>query len=300
MKSKSLRIILSGLLLVFVISALYRWLSRPSAESPAEMITVAETEEPPTAPPPRPALWLRSTTPRVTTAPAPIQPPAQPPQKLFVEWKGTWYPAEILASSDGSNYVHYTGYGPQWDEWVTAERMRYSTGESLATMPEVAAPEPAVQETSPETPSTETARMTPMPGDPVVRWGDRWWRAEVLQTDGDHSLIRYVGYGSEWDEWVGIDRFKVYSEEDARNSAPTEIVPQTTALPDPEANGTLVQGKLAKGDLLVEWGQQWWPSEILKQEGGNYFIHYKGYGDHWDEWVTAERLGIYSGDQQEE
>lgn len=139
-----------------------------------------------------------------------------------------------------------------------------------------------------------------MAGDPVVLWGDRWWRAEVLRTDGDHSLIRYVGYGAEWDEWVGTDRFKVYSEEDVRNSAPTETLPETTGLPDPEANGALVQGKPANGDLLVEWGQQWWPGEILKQEGENYFIHYKGYGDQWDEWVTSERLGVYSGDEPKE
>lgn len=139
-----------------------------------------------------------------------------------------------------------------------------------------------------------------MPGDPVVFWGGRWWRAEVLQTDGGHSLIRYVGYGAEWDEWVGTDRFKVYSEEDARINAPTETLPGTTALPNPEANRTLVQGEPAQGDLLVEWGQQWWPGEILKQEGENYFIHYKGYGNNWDEWVTPERLGIYSGDEQKE
>ena len=297
MKCKSLRIILSGLLLIFVISALSRWSSKPSVETPAEAVAVPETEELPTSPPTKPAVWFRSA-PRVTT-PVPIQPP-QPPQKLFVEWKGTWYPAEILASSDGSNYIHYTGYGPQWDEWVTAERMRFSIGEALAITPEVAAPEPTVPESSSEASSSEAVRMTPVPGDPVVLWGDRWWRAEVLQTEGDRSLIRYVGYGAEWDEWVGTDRFKVFSAEDVLDSAPAETLPETTGLVDPQANGTLVQGKPNQGDLLVEWGQQWWPGEILKHEGESYLIHYTGYGDHWDEWVSPERLGIYSGDEQKD
>jgi hypothetical protein len=143
--------------------------------------------------------------------------------------------------------------------------------------------------------------VTPQPGDPVVLWGNRWWRAEVLQTEGDQSLIRYVGYGAEWDEWVAADRFKVYSEEDARNNAQAETLPETTTVqeqPEPQVDHSpLVQGRPAKGDLLVEWGQKWWPAEILKQDGGNYFIHYKDYGEQWDEWVTQERIGTYSGDE---
>jgi hypothetical protein len=94
------------------------------------------------------------------------------------------------------------------------------------------------------------------------------WRADVLQTQGDKTLIRYVGYGPEWDEWVGADRFKVYSEEDTRNNAATATLPETTALVEPAINApSLVQGSPAKGDLLVEWGKQWWPAEILRQEG---------------------------------
>ena len=42
-------------------------------------------------------------------------------------------------------------------------------------------------------------------------------------------------------------------------------------------------------------GKQLSPAEILKQEGASYFIHYKGYGTNWDEWVTLERLGVHSG-----
>lgn len=43
---------------------------------------------------------------------------------LEVEWNGAWYPATILRG-DGDRYlIHYTGYGSNWDEWVTPGRMR--------------------------------------------------------------------------------------------------------------------------------------------------------------------------------
>jgi hypothetical protein len=119
----------------------------------------------------------------------------------------------------------------------------------------------------------------------MVHWGESWWRAEVLKTEQHQSLIRYVGYGQEWDEWVGPDRLKVYSEEDAAK--------MTLEGSD---NQPSIQGSPAKGDLLVEWGKQWWPAEVLRQENGQYFIHYKGYGSNWDQWVPMERMATYSGE----
>jgi hypothetical protein len=295
MKSnRFLRIIVVGSLLLFAIGALRQWL--PKHQATDQVVTIVETESKesataafqPAFTPLRSRTWSEPATQPLPAAPA--QALVQlPGQKLFVEWKGTWYPAEILASAAGSNFIRYTGYGSEWDEWVMDERMRHSDGDSVA-----AAEETAALPASPDVPSVATVRMTPEPGDPVVLWGNRWWRAEVLQTEDDHSLIRYVGYGAEWDEWVGTDRFKVYSVEDAVNSP----LPETIAGLEPQLDHSpVVQGSPARGDLLVEWGKKWWPAEILQQEGNDYFIHYKNYGSHWDEWVTPERIGIYSGDE---
>ncbi len=42
-----------------------------------------------------------------------------------VEWRGRWYPATVLEQRGGSHYlVHYDGYSEEWDEVVTAERIR--------------------------------------------------------------------------------------------------------------------------------------------------------------------------------
>jgi hypothetical protein len=41
-----------------------------------------------------------------------------------VQWKSRWYPATVLDVRDGIFYIHYTGYGSEWDEWVSAKRIR--------------------------------------------------------------------------------------------------------------------------------------------------------------------------------
>lgn len=45
-------------------------------------------------------------------------------EKVEVEWKKTWYAARILRVKGGSHYVSYTGYGKEWDEWVSSNRIR--------------------------------------------------------------------------------------------------------------------------------------------------------------------------------
>ena len=288
MKSKMLRIFVGVALLVLAAVALRQWRAGTATVAGPQGAAIAVSQEPPAQLRPQPLQSAR----RSTAVRAPVQPAPTTPQKLFVEWKGRWYPAEILGSSGGSNFIHYTGSDAQWDEWVTSERMRYWADDSVPSTATTG--ENTAEQTSP-------VRTTPMPGDFVVRWGDRWWRAEVLQANGDQFHIRYVGYGAEWDEWVGVDRFKKYSEEDAqkdRKDRLTESTAEATtlALPDPDTGPVpKIQGSPAVGDLLVQWGQQWWPAEILRQDGNSYLIRYKGYSDHWDEWITPERLGIFSG-----
>ncbi|WP_037083140.1 agenet domain-containing protein [Pseudoxanthomonas sp. J35] len=45
---------------------------------------------------------------------------------VSVLYAGTWYPAKVLDGPDrmGTCLVSYDGYGSNWDEWVSAQRMR--------------------------------------------------------------------------------------------------------------------------------------------------------------------------------
>lgn len=50
-------------------------------------------------------------------------------QPIKVEWEETWYPARILRSAEGFfHFVHYDGFGAEWDEWVTDRRIRPAAG----------------------------------------------------------------------------------------------------------------------------------------------------------------------------
>ncbi|HVS40543.1 MAG TPA: agenet domain-containing protein [Gemmataceae bacterium] len=96
-----------------------------------------------------------------------------------------------------------------------------------------------------------------------VEWHDEWWHAHILAVKDGKTLIRYGGYGPEWNEWVGPDRIRAYK-------------------PPPEfAAGVAVQ---------VEWGGKWWPAKVLEGRLGLHKVHYDDYGDEWDEWVGPKRI----------
>jgi hypothetical protein len=46
-------------------------------------------------------------------------------KKCTIEWEGGWYPGEMLQQNGGKYFVHYTGYGNDWDEWVGAARIKF-------------------------------------------------------------------------------------------------------------------------------------------------------------------------------
>lgn len=56
-----------------------------------------------------------------TELPTAITP--SPGEAVFVEWKGSWWPAKVLKVSKGSYRIHYDGYGPEWDEDVVPARL---------------------------------------------------------------------------------------------------------------------------------------------------------------------------------
>ncbi len=98
-------------------------------------------------------------------------------EKAEVEWKGKWYNAKVLKTSDDKSkcFVQYDGYGPEWNEWVGEDRIKvtYKVGDKLQ-----------------------------------VKWKGNWYPANVLEVKGGKYKIRYDGYDSSWDEWIDLDRIK--------------------------------------------------------------------------------------------
>jgi hypothetical protein len=43
-------------------------------------------------------------------------------------------------------------------------------------------------------------------------------------------------------------------------------------------------------NVQVQWGGTWWPAELLQVRGNQYYIHYTGWSNTWDEWVPECRI----------
>jgi hypothetical protein len=70
-------------------------------------------------------------------------------------------------------------------------------------------------------------------------------------------------------------------------STPSDAAPDAA----PEADAGDPNATYAAGDAVdIFWGSSWWPGSIKRKDGKRYRIGYQGYGESWDEWVTATRL----------
>lgn len=85
----------------------------------------------PGAPPVAPTAEL-AIAPLPPAPPPPVEKP-DPPRRVFqsapveVEWRGRWYPAIVLEPRGDGFLVHYEGYGAEWDEVVSPDRIRDRT-----------------------------------------------------------------------------------------------------------------------------------------------------------------------------
>lgn len=90
----------------------------------------------------------------------------------------------------------------------------------------------------------------------------RWYKAIILQTNNEQVFVHWTGYSREYDCWLSPERIRPV---------------QLTQYPP----GTSVE---------VQWNQVWYPAEVITERHGMHLIRYNGYGDHWDEWVSQNRI----------
>jgi hypothetical protein len=91
---------------------------------------------------------------------------------------------------------------------------------------------------------------------------EKWRRASIVEMDGARARVRYAGRGPEEGEWVEAHRLRPWT-------------------PAHRAAGEHVE---------VKWRKTWYPARILEGKLGVHRIHYEGFGDEWDEWVSSDRL----------
>jgi hypothetical protein len=123
--------------------------------------------------------------------------------EVLVEWEGKEYPAVILSAPTPAKFkVHYEGFDDIWDEEVPKSRLKgFRTGTEIRPEP------PAkVRQKALEAAQTNTYRV----GDHVrVDWRGKLYPAQIVSVIGKEKYrVHFDGYGSEFDEDVGLARIQ--------------------------------------------------------------------------------------------
>ncbi len=118
---------------------------------------------------------------------APVEDAVKPGvgQRIEAESDGKWYKAKIIVVDGDQVEVHYVHFDNSWDEWVSRERIRPYQPPQFAA------------------------------GDKVeVEWqtDGKWYPATVQKAWYGLELVRYDGYDSSSDEWVGSDSVRLRTE----------------------------------------------------------------------------------------
>ncbi|MFO0686204.1 MAG: caspase family protein [Sandaracinus sp.] len=117
-----------------------------------------------------------------------------------------------------------------------------------------------------------TFRLAGAAAPPCVRYGERlevldegtWWPATIIGQPGTQLAVHYDGYTGSSDAVVDVSQTRPYA-------------------PLTYAAGTRVE---------VRWEGQWYPAAIRDQRLGVHLVHYDGFADTWDEWVSSDRIRV--------
>jgi hypothetical protein len=95
-----------------------------------------------------------------------------------------------------------------------------------------------------------------------VKTKDKWWTGRIIEEKGNRVKVTHPGWGADWDEWAGPNRVRPVQKE---------------AIP----KGTRVR---------VEWNGQWYDARIVEVVEGVHRVHYEGYPNSDDEFVSRGRI----------
>jgi hypothetical protein len=93
-----------------------------------------------------------------------------------------------------------------------------------------------------------------------------WCAAKVVKVKDGKYCVHCTRYGTSSYEWVGKDCLRGV----ARPALKYRVCQK----------------------VEVEWGGTWWAAEVLKVRGNQYYIHYTGWNDSWNEWVSECRIRL--------
>jgi hypothetical protein len=103
----------------------------------------------------------------------------------------------------------------------------------------------------------------------TVKVDGKNYPARIVGVNGSKIKVHYIGYDRTEDEWVDGNRVKI------NKSVDSDL-----------ANKSYKIGE----NVMVQWQGGWYKATIKDIKANSYLIHYSGYGNKWDEWVTNNRI----------
>jgi hypothetical protein len=101
-----------------------------------------------------------------------------------------------------------------------------------------------------------------------VEYKGRWFKAKIIDVDGDQVEVHYANFGDKWDEWVGPERTRPYQP-----------------------------AQFAEGDKVeVQWDRdhKWYPATVRKAWYGLHLVNYDDYDSSSDEWIGPGSIRLRS------
>jgi hypothetical protein len=121
--------------------------------------------------------------------------------EVEVSFHGSWYPAHVVRVVPPDRWeISYDQYDADWNQLVPAERLRVRQP-----------PPPPPPPTPPPGQAVPSIARLSAGMRVMVEYHGSWYRGRVLGVRRADGIvrIRYVGYGREWDEELGLDRLRL-------------------------------------------------------------------------------------------
>ena len=94
------------------------------------------------------------------------------------------------------------------------------------------------------------------------RYEGKWYKVKILKAEPKRCFVTWMGWDKSFDSWLPDTELRPYT--------PRALKPGTP--------------------VAIEWAKNWYPGRVLRSELGLQLVHYEGYDDIDDEWVSPDRL----------
>ncbi|WP_207494476.1 agenet domain-containing protein [Aridibaculum aurantiacum] len=107
-----------------------------------------------------------------------------------------------------------------------------------------------------------------------VNWSPgTWYKATVIDVSDNQFKVHLDDYGDAYDQWVSKDKLRPLPTNNAIKAAPAGA------------------SRFSPGSKIeIDYNGTWYKGSVLEVNGDKYKIHYDGYSDSWDTWVTADKI----------